>query len=333
MIRTKRLTTDVKEVPETWIFEFYLTLPEKLIGQDIRMRSVFNPKDNTPSMYIYFSNEHNAYRFKDFSTGRYGDAIQLVKDLFNLSKRFETHHKIILDYNDYILNNNVPIIKDFKISDRYKIKAIKLRKWNEHDVKYWGQYKIDSKTLTLYNVKPLEYFVLEKKECCDKLTIRNKLLYGYFKKDATLYKIYQPLIKHNKFYKVCNYIQGSEQLTFNKAYLIITKSLKDIMVLSKLGFKNIESIAVDSENVLLSENIIKKLTTTYKKTCTLFDNDEAGIKAMLQYKEKYDIPFAHYKIEKDIAESVRVHGIRNTLELLYPVLTKTLLGTLNQLPE
>ena len=49
MIRTTQLVSDLNEVPETWIFEYYLNLTEKLDGQDIKMTSIFNSKDKEPS--------------------------------------------------------------------------------------------------------------------------------------------------------------------------------------------------------------------------------------------------------------------------------------------
>ena len=41
---------------------------------------------------------------------------------------------------------------------------------------------------------------------------------------------------------------------------------------------------------------------------------------MLEYKKTYDIDFVHFKYEKDLADCVKVHGLGNTRELLYPVL-------------
>ena len=72
----------MEEVPNVWIFENYLTLPEKLEGQDVNMKSVFTAKDKNPSFFVYHSRTANKYKFKDFSTGKQGDGIELVKELF-----------------------------------------------------------------------------------------------------------------------------------------------------------------------------------------------------------------------------------------------------------
>ena len=39
MISTKTLITDVHSIPSTWVFDYYLDLPEKLAGQDVKITS------------------------------------------------------------------------------------------------------------------------------------------------------------------------------------------------------------------------------------------------------------------------------------------------------
>jgi len=58
----------------------------------------------------------------------------------------------------------------------------------------------------------------------------------------------------------------------------------------------------------------------------LFDNDEAGIKSMLKYQEIYGIPYVLLKMEKDLSDSIREHGIENTRVNIYPIITKVLTG-------
>ena len=105
-----------------------------------------------------------------------------------------------------------------------------------------------------------------------------------------------------------------------------------MMAFDKMGFKNAECIAPDSENTMIPERIIKQLQEKYKAICTLFDNDPAGVRSMDKYKEQYGLPRAHLKVEKDLADCIEVHGVNNTRELLYPVLTKALTGTIKELP-
>ena len=98
MISTKNLIYDLADVPREWVFEHYLNLIEKLTGQNIKIKSVFNTREKTPSMCIYMD-KNNIYKFKDFSSGNGGDSIALVQSLFNLPTRGSASYKIIEDYN------------------------------------------------------------------------------------------------------------------------------------------------------------------------------------------------------------------------------------------
>lgn len=326
MLKTKSLITDITEVPREWIFEHYLNLEEKLTGQDVKMKSIFNPKDKNPSMYVYCSSNH-IYKFKDFSTGKQGDAIALVMAICELSTRGETSHKIISDYNAFILENKEDYsLREFKKRSKYKVTDFTTRAWTNLDAKYWGKFHIDSKTLEFYNVAPLADYKLMKEEDGEmkELTIRGNNIYGYFRKDGTLYKIYHPFLKDHKFIKVKDYIQGSDQLTMKVPYLVICSSLKDIMAFRKLGYKNAEAIAPDSENSMISEHMITAYKHKYKAICTLFDNDAAGIESMEKYKTKYDLPSVLLPMSKDLSDSVKDTTLTKVREVLTPLLKEVL---------
>lgn len=328
MLRTKTLISTVSDVPREWVFEHYLNIPT-LHGQDVKIKSAFNPGDKTPSFFVYVAENSKNYMFKDFSTGRQGDGVTLVKELFNLKNRGEAAHKIIEDYNKYLQSNpGVRRIQEFKAEERYQVAAFTPRNWNEMDKQFWTSYKISSKLLAHYNVQPLRDYTLVKDKPGGKKEIRlmnQTVMYGYFRADGTLYKIYQPYIK-TKFIKVQEYIQGTDQLTRNQKYLIICSSLKDLMAFTRLNIKNAECVAPDSENVPIPERVIESYKQQYQGVCTLFDNDAPGIKSMNKYKKLYDIPFVHLDLEKDLADCVKEHGIVNTRIHLYPLLTKVLTG-------
>ena len=101
MLNTKNIIVDISQVPREWVFEYYLKLNEKLMGQSVMILSPFNPNDKRPSFGLY-TDKNNIYKFKDFSTGKQGDNITLVQSLFNLSTRGETAHKIMEDYAKWL---------------------------------------------------------------------------------------------------------------------------------------------------------------------------------------------------------------------------------------
>lgn len=325
MISTKNAIT-LDDVPVTWAFEHYLNLTEKLDGQQVKIKSIFKT-EKTPSMYIYMDASSMTYKFKDFSSGIQGDYITLVQNMFNLESRVFTIYRIIDDYKQYIKYNKSYKQTEIKTYDNYKVTDFTIRHWSNFDQKYWGQYHIGSKMLEAYNVSPLEYYKMSRTELDGRLseiTITGINLYGYFKKDGTMYKIYQPKNMNKKFLKLANYIQGSEQLSLTQDYLVITSSLKDVMAFNKLGFKKVECIAPDSENTMIKESSINKLKEKYKKICVLFDNDEAGINSMKKYKERYGLDYIILNMEKDVSDSIKVHGIQKVKEELFPLLKQVL---------
>lgn len=322
MIRTKNVISDISDIPITWVYEFYLGL-QPLNGQDINIKSIFNPNDSRPSMYIFFSVSENKYYWRDFSTGKSGDGVELVRCLTNVDTRGNAAANMIKDYNEYLINNTVNHREYTKIQIRYKLVDFQTRLWTTDDQKYWTQYKISSKELEHYCVHPLRQFTIQRGT--DRpLIIKKRCLYGYFKKDGTLYKIYQPDDPLHKFFKVCTHIQGFEQLTFKKPFLIWQSSLKDILAFNKLGFKNIECVAPDSENVLLSVDDVNVQKSKYKGICSIFDNDDGGRFALDSVKSVYNIPGFQCPFEKDIADSVKIHGIASTREFVHNLIIKSL---------
>ena len=78
MIHTVYYTNKNFPIPSNRIMERILNLEEALEGQSVKIKSIFNKADNDPSMILFFSDDEQIYRFKDFSSGNYGDAVDIV---------------------------------------------------------------------------------------------------------------------------------------------------------------------------------------------------------------------------------------------------------------
>lgn len=315
MISTRTITSSIKDVPETWIFEYYLNLAEPLVGQEIRMKSIFK-QEKTPSMYIGIPRNGSTYKFNDFSTGIKGNGFELVKQMLSLSVA-ETAARIVKDYNDYVMKNGY-CVSEFKKQNKYRVADYEARKWTDLDAKYWQQYKIKSKTLEKFNVMALKSYTFTNDE--NTVTINGTHIYGYFRSDGLLYKIYQPKVSSKKFMKVRQYIQGMEQLTYAKPNLVILSSLKDLMAFDELGYKTMEYIAPDSENTLIPETTMWELIGKYNTVFTIFDNDDAGKAAVEKYKEKYGINGFVLDMEKDVSDSIESYGQQAVIDNLEPKL-------------
>ena len=330
MISTKNLITNICDVPSYWIFQYYLNLPEKLTGQDVKIKSIFNPSEKTPSMCLYVDNAYNIdgtktqqYVYKDFSTGNFGNKIHLTMNLFNVNFS-NAVEKIINDYNNFSQTDAHDSIV-FKKQAKWKIDYVNTRSWNTSDANFWMQFNIGSTLLNKFNVKPLNYYnlILEEENKTDKLKISGPNIYGYFNKNDELYKIYRPYNKKHKFFKVMSYIQGLDQLSIDSEFLIICSSLKDAMCLKSIGY-NVDVIAPDSENTVIKPYIIENIRMQYKNIITLFDNDDAGLNAVKRYKSVHDINGIVSPLCKDVSDAVKEHGIEKLHSVLKPLLKNIL---------
>ena len=307
MFSSQNAVFEIQEVPSQWVFQYYLNLEEKLIGQDIRLKSVFNKNDKTPSMFVFYSNDHKEYRFKCFSTGKYGDKVNLVSYLEGIDMK-NACIKILEDYKHHkdesFIGTHVP-------HEKWKVVSHEKRGWNTDDVAYWTPYNIGSKLLNHYNVIPLKSYVSAKDG--SSFVKSGRRIYGYFTKEGLLYKIYCPEVPDHKFVMVdSSYLQGLDQIR-NKETLFICSSLKDIMSVRSLAIQG-DFLAPGGENCTIKQ--FSSIIPNYKKRYTIFDNDDPGIKAMYLYQERYGIPYIHLKLSKDISDSVRDYGADSVLELL-----------------
>lgn len=325
MFSSKAFVDDVFAIPAHWIFETYLGLAQPLTGQRVRIHSMFNAADKTPSMYIYYNKDAETYRYKCFSTGKGGSAIDLMMNTWKVSFA-EAAERIMKDYADYIKTGKRCETKIIEHA-AWKVSNFKLRGWTKDDGAFWSPYNISSKLLEEYNVQPLEQYVmtktLEDGIQTEEFVITGRNIYGYFTSSGILYKIYQPYNRERKFIKICDYIQGSDQLQGHR-HLIIASGLKDIMSFKSMPLIQIDLIAPDSENTMIDKGMIEHLKTQYDAIVTMMDSDGPGIASMKKYEETYGIPSVYLPQEKDISDVVKVHGAKNALYYAAPVLHRAL---------
>lgn len=324
MFSSNQYIKDVNEVPSKWVFENYLGyIKEPLDGRRIKIRSIFNPDERTPSMFLYYSKKHNAYRYKCFSTGNGGSATDLMMHTWNLDFK-EASEKIIKDYVNFLQTGEQPVKEDFEVFEWHVTKH-EIRKWTNIDASFWTKFNIGSELLEKHNVFPLKSYKMSKiidDRIVDSFEITGNNIYGYFNKKGELCKIYQPYNKLRKFIKITDYMQGEDQLENNK-YLVIASSLKDIMSIKSLGL-SVDAIAPHSENTLIDKTLIKKYKKKYQAVVAVLDSDDAGIKAMKEYNEKYNITFCYLPLEKDVSDIMLHHGKDKTMFELVPKLNSAI---------
>lgn len=312
MYSSRKVVFKCEDIPSAWIFEHYLKLDVKLTGQNHKIKSIFNPHDSNPSMFIYV-NKDGIYRFKCFSTGIEGNGFDLVMRLYNCD--FYTAFDRIKE--DYIKDDRFFPVTEIIPEPKWKLSSYEVKeKWDKTDASYWSAYNIGSKILEKFNVKPLRSYTMIKGD--ESFKVSKKKIYGYFDSHGEIYKIYTPEEDH-RFVNVKSVIQGWDQITSNTDRLFICSSLKDVMSLYSLGIKG-NMIAPMSENSRI--DVVKDWVNLHKEKYTIFDNDPPGIKAMQFYQELYDIPYLLLPLSKDISDSVKEHGARKVKVVLTSMLNQ-----------
>jgi hypothetical protein len=324
MLSFNALVRSCKDIPSVWIFEHFIDLTEKLVGQDVRVKSIFNEEDKTPSMFIYYNKEVSEYRFKCFSTGIGGTAVDLVMYKFKLD--FKRANWMICDeYNRCKVQGLVDEDRALlKPRAKFKVSSYEKRLWTDKDARFWVPFNIGSTLLNRYRVIPLSSYTLSKEEDGQirQLVKTGDHIYGYFTEDEDLYKIYQPKNDEVKFIKVRDHVQGEEQLE-GKNVLVILSSLKDILSFKSLRLEA-DGVASDSENTLFSKATIENYRKNYPWILTLLDIDKAGIDAMNKYRDLYQIPLVYLPLAKDLSDSVRDYSPKVVRRSLVPLIDKHL---------
>jgi hypothetical protein len=147
-------------------------------------------------------------------------------------------------------------------------------------------------------------------------------IYAY-RLGTSMYKLYKPYEKRGRKWignPDTGNLQGYNQLPWVGDSLIITKSLKDVMVLSVLGYN---AVATHSESTGLDPVTLKTLEDRFKDITIFYDNDQAGITGAKKLCRAHDfngiiIPL-EYEV-KDISDFIVKYGYQDTRELLQRLL-------------
>ena len=292
--------------------------------------------DKHPSFNIFYSDANDCMMYKDFATGDIGDFIDFVQNLYKLPSFTDAVDQIIVDFNlqdKYIITSKVK--KRLNNVSRYSNEVlvnlgfydlqIKIRDWTEFDLGFWNSFGISLSTLKKYYVVPISYYF------SNGIPIRtDDLSYAYIEKkdDKLTYKIYRPFQHKDKKWRTNHHFdvhQGYSQLPKTGKYLIITKSLKDVMALDEI--MKIPAIAIQSETTSLKEVVLKEYKNRFVNIFTLFDNDEEGFKASVKYYKEYDlkgiiISKEDYVNTKDFSDLVKNYGAEVASKLIYKFLKK-----------
>lgn len=278
----------------------------KYIGQ-FKVGMIYNSpfrKDKNPSFGIYYSKRTKQLLFKDHGTGECGNVIKFVQLYTGITNYPDILKDIVNRLN---INNSTKLTTTQYKPPTETVIGIVRQNFTETDKKYWSQFNIDINTLKKFNVFSIKYYLC------------NGVVKGIYKDTNPMYaykvynnfKIYRPLgDKYTKWRNnLTEYdIQGYKQLPQKGDILIITKSMKDVMCLYKMG---IPAISPSSESTFIPSEILEGLKKRFKRILLLYDRDSSGCKNSIKIKNKFNIKplFINKKFKaKDISDAVCFNG-------------------------
>lgn len=284
-------------------------------------------KDNNPSFGL-FTARNDSLMYKDFANGDSGNVVKFVQSVNPSGLTYRQTLEIIWKdlVNNGVTNPPTPKYKK-EIEPKTNIISIQRKYFTKADDKYWDQYGLTREILKKYNVSPIYRYWINDMEQPFRYSQQDPL-YAY--KVFSKFKIYRPLTtnKANKWRNNCTSydIQGFEQLPESDNLLIITKSLKDAMVLYANGYT---SIAPQSENSTIPKIIMDHLKARFTKIVVFFDYDDGGIAGADKLCNKYNlekifIPKLYldmYSV-KDISDFRKDMGEKKTKQILKELFDK-----------
>ena len=285
----------------------------------------FTFKDKNPSFRIFYRD--NSYFHKAYNSSHKGDCYKFVKDMYNLSSYKEVLEKIAEDFGLKEKSNKryEKIISELpKIEIRESItpniKAISKPFQKEHKL-YLSQYGLELKDLD--NIVNTKIYALKQFWINNDLYTLDKEEVGfiYHCTDINKLKIYLPeREKGKKFYSSLpfTYIHGKESFGIKSPKGILTKSIKDALVLSK--YLNIPIGVVQAENsTSITQEDIDFFNENIEEMYISWDSDAPGVKNCIELTSKtcwkyINPPKRYLPLVKDWADLLKEFGEKALLE-------------------
>jgi hypothetical protein len=292
-------------------FEYYLGFPvtKKLFTSILR-------SDKKPTCSFY-RNKNGDLIYKDFGTGDNFNFIGLVMEMFNLSY-YQAINKIAADFG-LIKTDIVSVKAEIKEATTKIIDTgptyiqVTTKSFSEEELSWWKKFGIEQELLDKYKVFSCQHVFINGRLSVS--STPNNYIFGYYfgtDNGRELWKIYMPLRKKFRFLNniSMDVLQGYEQLPESGPLLVITKSMKDSIVLNRLG---IPAVAPNSEVLIISQEQMDEFHKRFKYIVFYWDRDYAGVTNLQKIRKTY--PECAYFINpkntaKDLSDCVEKFGLR-----------------------
>jgi hypothetical protein len=241
-----------------------------------------------------------------------------------------TYHnalKIIAKDFGYIQSDDVKrrALPEIKVQPKFESEKetfiqVEIKDFSESELKWWNSFGVTKQTLDKYKVYSIKTVFLNGNIYAQ--STQHSPIYGYYfgkKENIEQWRIYMPKRKEFRFIGNVSTktIQGYKQLPDNGKLLVITKSMKDTMLLSSLG---IPAVAPNSETQFVSEKLLDEFRERFKNIVLLYDSDLTGVRFMNKIRKQYRdliVCMIPRKYEaKDISDFYQKYGRSKTISLI-----------------
>lgn len=269
------------------------------------IRSPFRD-DKTPGCKFY-KNSAGVLYLNDFATRKSYDCFGTVQALFSLNF-FEALQRISMDFGlglgqvqmakaTFERPDSIIVPVEMKVEENPTSIQVKARKYTEQDYKWWGERGVSKDSLKKYKVFCVQDLFVNGKLVAQSRGPHNPIYCYDFGSEI---KVYQP---NSARYKWCGNarttIQGWEQFkadTEGKSYqyCVISKSLKDVMVLNTIG---VRSFAMQTEAQTIPNEVLEFLQSNFQEVFLFYDNDSPGVAFAESHMESIQARFPNLKIK------------------------------------
>lgn len=301
------------------IFGFYMGT--KIVIGELYKSPLRNDRRPTCG-FRYSKNGSGILYMRDFSGHFWGSCFDMVMKMYGLSYG-EALEKIAMDFR-LQERESVSYSKVLDVSTterKHTSIRIRIRPFQEFDLKYWAQFGISDKVLGLYNVYACECVFVNGRKVYD-FEYHKELAFAYRMAKGE-YKIYFPERREDRF--LCNtlILQGYAQLPETGNLLVITKSMKDVMLFREF---NIYAVSGTSESTPISDEVIEDLKRRFKMVVSLYDFDYTGVTGANKLKRDHGIPYLFFTngrfgtrnyMQKDLTDFYKMFGRMELLDLIH----------------
>lgn len=305
-----------KNTEETYM-SYYLGVPIKkgLFRSPLR-------RDNHNTCSFFRGSSGNLY-FKDFATGQCLTFEGVVMEKYGCT--YHNALKIIATDFGYIQNASKPEVREIKVQPKFESEKetfiqVEIKDFSESELKWWNSFGISEQTLKKYKVYSIKTVFLNGSIYAQ--STQHSPIYGYYfgkKENIEQWRIYIPKRKEFRFIGNVSTktIQGYKQLPESGKLLVITKSMKDVCLLSTLG---IPAVAPNSETQFVTDKMLDEFRSRFKNIVLLYDNDLTGVRFMNKIRKQHRdliVCMIPRKYEaKDISDFYQKYGKSKTINLI-----------------